>query len=186
MNYSNEHWKDVLGYSGIYQVSSLGRVRSVPRVDSNNRTHKGRVLKITKRPNGYNVVHLSKCNVSEYKSVHRLVAEAFVPKMPGCDIVNHLDNNPTNNNANNLEWTTYKGNMQHATKQGRMHYKPDNLKKAQDAHKKPVIATRGSETLRFDSMVDAERLGFDHRRISNCCKNKYGYKTHKGYEWRYA
>jgi hypothetical protein len=139
-----------------------------------------------KRPNGYNVVHLSRGNVSEWKSVHRLVAEAFVPKVPGCNIVNHLDNNPTNNCACNLEWTTYKGNMQHAAKQGRMHYKPGNLLKAQESRKRAVIAYNGTETLRFDSMVDAERLGFDHRRISNCCKGKYGYKTHKGYEWRYA
>lgn len=53
-------------------------------------------------------------------SVHRLVAEAFCDKEVGCDVVNHLDNDPSNNEASNLEWTTQKGNMEHAAKQGRM------------------------------------------------------------------
>ena len=183
---TEEVWKDISSYSGIYQVSNFGRVRSVQRVDTNNRTHKGRLLKPMKRPNGYYCVHLSKGNVGEWKSVHRLVASAFVPVVNGCDIVNHLDNNPANNCADNLEWTTYKGNMQHATKQGRMRHQPENLKKAIAARKKAVVAYNEYETIYFPSMKDAEKLGFNHRHISNCCNKKYGYKTHKGYEWRYA
>ena len=117
--------------------------------------------------------------------MHRLVATAFLPKKDGLDIVNHLDNNTLNNNVYNLEWTDYKGNMQHATKQGRMHYNPENLKKAQLSRKRPVIASNGTEVLRFESAMDAEKMGFNHRHISNCCNKRYGYKTHKGYEWRY-
>lgn len=181
-----ELWKDIPDYEGIYQVSNTGKVRGVERIDSNSMPHKERILKAILTPNGYLHVHISKNNIGKWLLVHRLVAEAFCEKPNGCDIVNHIDNNRENNEASNLEWTTYKGNMQHASKQGRMHYNPKNLKRAQELRKKPVIAIKGDEILYFESAMDAEKMGFNHRHISNCCNGKYGYKTHKGYEWRFA
>ena len=49
----------------------------------------------------------------------------------------------------------------------------------------PVIASNGTEVLRFESATDAEKMGFNRRNIANCCNNRYGCKTHKGYKWRY-
>ena len=121
----------------------------------------------------------------KYVRVHRLIAETLIPNPNNLPMVNHIDGNRMNNCVDNLEWTDYKGNMQHATKQGRMHYNPENLKKAQLSRKRPVIASNGTEVLRFESATDAEKMGFNHRHISNCCNKRYGYKTHKGYEWRY-
>lgn len=187
-----EIWKDIKGYEGLYQVSNLGRVKSLDRVveQKNNGSYtktlyKGKILKNHSTPNGYLNVHLSKNGKASWKLIHRLVAETFLKKTPNKNIVNHLDNNPKNNKVYNLEWTDYKGNMQYASKQGRMKAHLDCLKKAQEKRRKPVVAIKGKEILHFNSAKEAEKYGFNHRHISSCCNKKYGYKTHKGYEWRW-
>ena len=180
-----EIWKDIDGYIGFYQVSNLGRVKRLEHADKMGHVYKERIVKCSDNGNGYIRVHLSKNGVAEWHLVHRLVAKAFITTKKNCDIVNHLDNNPSNNRVDNLEWTDDKGNMQHATKQGRMHYQPQNLLKAQESRKRPVIAENGKETLYFKCAKDAESMGFNHRHIANCCNKRYGCKTHKGYTWRY-
>ena len=180
-----EVWKDIAGYVGFYQISNLGRIKRLEHTDKTGHLYRERIVKCSNNGRGYFRAHLSKDGVANWHLVHRLVASAFIPPKVGCNIVNHLDNNPSNNRVDNLEWTDCKGNMQHAAKQGRMHFNPQNLKKAIEAHKRPVIGTNGIETLRFESAVAAEVMGFDHRHISSCCNQKYGYKTHKGYTWRY-
>lgn len=180
-----EIWKDIDGYIGFYQVSNLGRIKRLEHADRMGHVYKERIVKGSNGGRGYLRVHLSKNGVAEWLLVHRIVAKAFVPQKGNCDVVNHLDNNPSNNRFDNLEWTDSKGNMQHATKQGRMHYNPENRKKATEARKRPVIGENGRETLRFESASAAEAMGFNHRHISNCCNKRYGCKTHKGYTWRY-
>lgn len=181
----DEIWKDIEGYVGFYQVSNLGRIRRLEHADKVGHVYKERIVKCGNGGRGYLRVHLSRDGTAKWHLAHRIVASAFIPKPDGCDVVNHMDNNPSNNCVSNLEWTDYKGNMQHAAKQGRMHYNADNLKKAQEAKRRPVIGTNGEETLRFESAAAAEGFGFNHRHISSCCNNKYGCKTHKGYTWRY-
>ena len=180
-----EIWKDIDDYIGFYQVSNLGRIKRVEHADKMGHVYKQRIVKCSEWGHGYLRVHLSKNGVAEWHLVHRLVAKAFVPQNDNCNVVNHLDNNPSNNRFDNLEWTDHKGNMQHAAKQGRMLYKPQNLLKAQESRKRPVIGESDTVTLRFESAIAAEAMGFNHRHISNCCNKKYGYKTHKGYTWRY-
>lgn len=186
-----EIWKAIKGYEGFYEVSNTGKVRSLDRTDNMKHFHPGKELAQGTHDNGYKVVHLSKLGEARWRTVHRLVAEAFVEKPEGCDIVNHLDNSRDNNNADNLEWTTLKGNMQHATKQGRMHYKPENLRRAQESHKRAVIATdkEGNEYY-FPSQVEAvEGLNLSRankRHIAAACRKDRGYKTVGGYTWRYA
>lgn len=194
--YCMEQWKDYIGFEGLYQVSSYGRFRSLDRVtiQYNNGTitqtrYKGKLLNPSDRGRGYVRVHLSKNGKSYDIAVHRAVAEMFCKRPEGCDIVNHIDNNPGNNHAENLEWTTYKGNMQWSTKQGRMHYNPQNLLKAQKSKYKPIIAVclkDGSERL-FKSQVEAaEALKVTRSHIGSICKGQYGYKSSKGYSFRYA
>ena len=192
-----EVWKPILGYEGLYEVSNEGRIRSLDRIveqDNNGSKaktfYKGKILKGRKNGGGYRVVHVSKNGVSRRLSVHREVAKVFCDKPDGCDVVNHIDNNPSNNKAENLEWTTYKGNMQWATKQGRMHYNPENLKKAQQSRARAVIATdkNGNEYYFPSQKIAAETLGMQSVRghIAACCRKDYGYKTVGGYSWRYA
>lgn len=116
-----EEWKDVIGYEGFYQVSSFGRVRSLDRIveRSDGKTYlmKGRKRTIAhnKRINVYEV-GLSVGGVRRMCKIHRLVAEAFVfnDDKENKTTVNHIDGDRSNNNADNLEWTSYSENLQHA------------------------------------------------------------------------
>ncbi len=104
-----EVWKDVTGYEGMYQVSSVGQVR---RVGSE------RCLSASKRRNGYLYVNLSKRGRVTTKSVHELVAEAFLGKRPAASHVNHKDGDKLNNHASNLEYVTAAENTRHAYRLG--------------------------------------------------------------------
>lgn len=118
-----EEWKDISGFEGYYQVSNLGRVRSLPRIQTvpnryggfHERKDDGRLLTPTDNGNGYKIVGLRMVNAKRRKFfVHRLVAEAFVPKRSGMDFVNHIDHDKTNNAASNLEWCTQEENARYS------------------------------------------------------------------------
>lgn len=183
-----EIWASVAGYEGLYEVSNLGTVRSLSHRDIYGHNYKGKNLKPKIERNGYARVHLSNGATSKYFLVHRLVAEAFIPRKEGCNVVNHLDNNPQNNVAENLEWTTYKGNMQHATRQGRMHHQPNNLRKAIESRKVCVVAiSPDGERRVFNSQREAAKAtGASRGHIAAICKKKYGYRSSNGFTFEYA
>lgn len=121
----NEIWKDVIGYEGLYQVSNLGRVKSL----SKEKTRKSRcgnyytnitkeiILKNVKRKDRYDCVVLVKNGVKKTVNVHRIELIAFKPNVDFKKLhVNHIDGNKTNNNLFNLEWTTPGENTRHAHK----------------------------------------------------------------------
>lgn len=103
-----EIWKPVVEYEGLYEVSSRGRVKSL-----NYQGKKGKegMLKLSKKKDGYLGVALTKNKKIKHLRVHRLVAEAFIPNYDNYPIINHKDENPSNNCVDNLEWCTYKYNM---------------------------------------------------------------------------
>jgi hypothetical protein len=116
-------WRDLKDFKGLYQVSNLGKVRSLNRrvYHSGNQTthfHKGRILSSRINNSGYLSVRLSKEGFVVTRFVHRLIAEAFVPNLQDKPCVNHKDGNKLNNEIDNLEWVTHKENMQHAYKIG--------------------------------------------------------------------
>lgn len=105
MDFENESWKDIEGYGGRYQISDYGRVWNVT-------TQK--MMKPQLKKTGYLNVNLLKPNKKVVtERIHRLVAIHFCKKPDGCNVVNHLDSNKTNNCATNLEWTTVSGNTKH-------------------------------------------------------------------------
>lgn len=110
----NEEWRDVVGYEGYYQVSNLGRVKSLERIDSNKHLVKERILKQSMRGK-YLKVELSRSGSPAIFSVHRLVAKAFSENKENKPVVNHINEDKLNNNADNLEWVTYKENSNHGT-----------------------------------------------------------------------
>lgn len=113
-----EVWLPVRGYEGLYEVSHLGRVRSVDRKveysDGRTVTKRGKILSISAGKNGYENVRLYKDKKAKNHSVHRLVAEAFISNPEGKSQVNHKDRNPLNNDFTNLEWVTHQENADHA------------------------------------------------------------------------
>ena len=110
-----EKWKDIKDYKGLYQVSNLGRVKSLYKWDVNKRKYikKSKILKLNIR-NGYYTVQLTKNKKRLSKQVHRLVGETFLKKEKNKNIINHKDFNRLNNNVNNLEWCTQKENVNHS------------------------------------------------------------------------
>lgn len=113
-----EEWKDIKGFEGFYQVSNLGRVKSIAtrrclhgKIYVINRE---RILTPTDNGNGYLMVDLKNNNKRTSVGVHRLVASAFVYKPDGCDVVNHIDYDTHNNSFENLEWCTQKENVAHS------------------------------------------------------------------------
>ncbi len=114
-----EAWKDIANHEGSYQVSSLGRVRSLDRVLSDGRTYTGRLLKPGIASHGYPTVNLSNKGVVVNMLVHRLVLDAFIGPCPAGLECCHRDGDRTNPRLNNLRWDTsannYKDSVRHGT-----------------------------------------------------------------------
>jgi hypothetical protein len=113
-----EEWKDIKGYKGIYQVSDMGRIRSLDRIIkySHNRIdelRKGKLLAINKCGH-YSRVRLAKNGKGKTYLVHRLIAAVFISNPENKPQVNHINGDRHDNNIANLEWCTSKENMNHA------------------------------------------------------------------------
>ena len=102
-----ERWRNVNGYDNYY-ISSLGRVLST---NKNNKTIKSRLI----NDKGYYYVVFSKKSKKHRFTIHRLVAEAFIPRIDGKNVVNHMDENKLNNSLSNLEWCTNEYNLSYGT-----------------------------------------------------------------------
>ena len=116
-----EIWKDIKGYEGLYQVSNLGNIKSMERFcvhKYGEMLRKERLLKKQIDKDGYETIFLRKNNKPKNMKVHRLVAEAFIEKHKGKNIVNHKDSVRNNNYYKNLEWCTHKENIIHSHSKG--------------------------------------------------------------------
>lgn len=111
-----EIWKDIEGYEGKYQVSNMGRVRSLKKWVPNGERFVENVTIMEPQlgTNGYLNVYLSMHQKKKRFYIHRLVAMAFLEKPEGCNCVNHLDYDFTNNEATNLEWCTQGDNVRYS------------------------------------------------------------------------
>lgn len=116
-----EDWRPIKGYEGLYEVSSMGNVRSLDAHICNGkstRLRKGRIIQFGIQNSGYYQAPIWKDNKGYSALVHRLVAEAFIPNPDNKEFVNHIDGNKMNNVVTNLEWVTRLENHQHANKLG--------------------------------------------------------------------
>ena len=178
-----EIWKDIAGYEGLYQVSNLGRIRSLTRKVSvvgkkNGRVFKGKIKKdVREKKNGYLVVSLFRKGNSKRFFIHRLVATAFIPNSNDLPQVNHKDEDKTNNKVSNLEWCDAKYNTNYGS--------CIEKRIAPQCKRVSQYTISGAYVQSFASMADVERtFGFNHSAICACCKDFT--KTAYGYKWKYA
>ena len=162
-----EIWKDVVGYEGYYQVSNLGRVRSLDRIAFNGRKIKGKILSTkVNTPPYYPRVSLSVNGKMKLVQVHRLVAQAFVynPDPEHKTQVGHKDESRTNNRADNLEWVTPKENSN----------MPLHRKRVSKANKGKVLSaeTKSKISLSQKGKYKGEKNPFYNKHHTNETKKK--------------
>ena len=105
----NETWMEISGYNGDYQISNLGNVKSL-------KNGKEKILSPGYSNDGYLIICLCKNGKQKTHQIHKLVAQAFVPGYQEGYVVNHIDENKTNNHVSNLEWTTIKTTTNYGTR----------------------------------------------------------------------
>lgn len=178
----SEIWKAVPGYEGLYEVSNCGRVRSLDRWViggfAGKRFMKGRILKVGVASNGYCMVVLTKGHA---KTVHRLVAKAFIPNPDNLPMINHKDEDKTNNCVDNLEWCSSKYNNNYGTLKER-HERGNNYNRiAVDK-----FDLYGNYICTYGSISQAaSSVGVKYQTICACLKNPKHKHTAGGYKWRY-
>lgn len=155
-----EIWKDIKDYEGLYQVSNLGRVKSLNYL----RTEKEQILKTNKVCRGYYQVVLWKDKKPKRYSVHRLVAEAFLPNPFNYPIINHKDENPSNNCSQNLEWVTYKYNSA---------YSVGTSIKCLDLETKEIIYYSSFREAERDLNIYESTIRYSLYKSKKPCKNRY-------------
>lgn len=200
-DFLKEQWKDIDGFLGYYQISNFGRVKSLCRKVPHPQAKCGYIVRNEKikkpktNSDGYKVVCLQMCGNKRYVSVHRLVAEAFIPNPNKYLEINHKDYNRTNNRVDNLEWITHKDNVRYSSDIGKYSvcklgdkngksksvdlYKNDNLVKSFSCIKNCSEWIKTKQNLKGSINTIS---GFIARR-AKCNKPCYGYiakiNTHK-------
>jgi hypothetical protein len=171
----NEIWQDIKGYEDLYQISNLGRVKSMSRwVTNGDNQYKYihetiRKIQINKLRYGYCEISLYKCSHAKRFKIHRLVAEAFIDNPNNKLEVNHKDGIKLNNCVDNLEWVTSKENKEHAWSNGLCNAN----------HKKQKIICLETKVI-FESAISASRiLNIDIRSIFRMLKGEQ--KAAKGF-----
>lgn len=199
-----EVWKAIDEYKGLYEISNLGRLKSLPR---NGTVNRARITKGHLDKDGYKQMYLSKNNIVESFRSHRLVAFAFIPNIENKPHVDHINGIKTDNRAKNLRWVTPKENVNNPITKVKLAGRKKSLEtrkkmsrqarrdKNSNASKVNQFTKDYKFIKRWDCMADIkEELGIIHSSISNCCIKNMEYKNNnidkksyaKGFIWEYA
>lgn len=186
-----EIWKTIDETDGLYSVSNLGNVRRnehyttvkphVHKKEESVAHYKEKYINSYKDSTGYKVVSIrNKVGQTLVRKIHRLVAIAFVPNPNKYTIVNHIDENKTNNTASNLEWCTLKQNANHGTRNKRIS-QTSGIKVAQ-------YSTDGKLIKIWNSMSEAAKFfgASTTTYIRRVCTGQFGRHTYKGFVWKYV
>lgn len=211
----NEEWRDIPNYEGLYQVSSLGKVKSLRDRYGNPRE---KMLKFERNRGGYLLTFLCKNGKKKTFSVHRLVANAFIDNPSNLPQVNHKDENKENNQASNLEWCTQKYNLNYGSRitkavantdykaiaskidykarTAKIDYKSIGTKNAekltnrQDLSKQVYQYTLDGELVAiWESTAECGRNGYNFGNVAACCRNCFnreGNNVYKNFIWSYT
>lgn len=183
-----EEWRDVVGYENLYSISSLGRVVSHERYVPNKRYSiigymkcEARLLKILDRP-PYYAVSLSKDGKVKNCSLHRLIAEAFIPNPDNKPCVDHIDTNSYNNAISNLRWATIEENVNN--KISKVKRRTSLIGRDCSFNFKPVCQLLNGKLLKvYASVKETANDGFAPKNVSATCRGRA--RFHAGFEWMY-
>ena len=189
----DEEWRDVVGYEGLYMVSSFGRIASLEHQVWNRPNgesvrmipQKIKVPSIQKKAGNYRIatVALYKDHRKyERRLVHRLVALSFIPNPNDYPDIDHIDGNPINNNVNNLRWASKKMNQNNPISKMRMSLAKIGV---DNAHlRKPIVKMLNNKPIKFyKGLYEAVKDGFRQSGISAVLTGKY--KSSGGFQWMY-
>ena len=169
---NKEIWKDIEGFEGKYQISNMGRVKSL----NFKLTGKEQIMSLKINKYGYKQILLYKDKKYKTLLIHRLVAQAFIPNPNNYPIINHINEDKTDNRVDNLEWCTQQYNLNYG----------DRSRKASLSNSIPVLqfSLDGEFVRKWDGATQVQNeLGFNNGDISRCCRGRR--KTCGGYRWRY-
>ena len=156
-----EVWRSIQGYEGLYEISSLGRIKS---------SYSRKILNPSS-VHGYKYVSLAKNSTIHKHYIHRLVAKAFVPNPNNYPCIDHINTIRTDNTARNLRWCTYLQNMLNPITNSKRTISVCKLRNGVLIHI-------------YESMAEAHKDGFSSASIFKCCRGLQS--RHKGYEWMYT
>ena len=176
-----EIWKDVPGYEGLYQVSNLGEIKSLPHDVIRNNGRKYRVNGLIKAQisnNGYKMVSLHKEGKGRLFMVHILVSLAFIPNSENKPFIDHINTNRADNRVTNLRWVTRLENERNPLT---MQKKKNHAKRMS----KPILKIKGGNIIaEYESINEAARINkIQATSICHVCMGKR--KSYKGFIWRY-
>lgn len=157
------NWKPVKGFEIQYSVSDTGLVRSNERLSLQGHVMPEKIMKTAVDKSGYVMVNLRTGSFMKRVKVHRLVADAFIPKLQGKKFINHIDGNKSNNEITNLEWCTASENSKHSTHclgnkpKGRL---PKENTTTRNNEIKEYIDSVGKHLISQTSLVKKFRIGY--------------------------
>jgi len=185
---NKEIWKDIKGYEGYYQVSNLGRIKSLTRSNHDGRLINGIMLKTNHLRGNYRFCTFCKNTHVKRYSIHRLVSQSFIPNPENKTQVNHKDGNKLNNHVDNLEWCTPSENMKHAYRTGLLVNAKNMTGKFGNLHhkSKPIIMMGLNNVIvkEYESIsmasVETKIYRSNIHKVLNNDRNHAG-----GYKWKY-
>lgn len=183
---TEEIWKDIEGYENLYQVSNMGRVKSLDKLDGIGRTVKGKILSLTADKDGYLQVSLYKNGANKRCKVHRLVAQAFIPNPENKLCVDHINTIKDDNRIENLRWVTHKENCNNPLSYKKLLENIPHRYLDKNPNSKQIIqfSQNGKLIRKWRCMEEAAlELNILPQGISKCCRGTR--KTSGGSKWEY-